>query len=205
MTIKKEYRKAGIDRRGGADRRQSSVPQYHDTERRTGNERRASEDRRLRVLSTEKRPAPSSGLIGFLFKNGWKKGWKKGIRRKSHSASKNTVYLDDPKQRSHERLACEISVQIFDKDTSGIFPATARNYSKVGMYLESDYAPRIGAGLMLGMVNHETGSPAPEDISKYHSRVIWRQKLSGNVVFMRYGIGVKHCQDLEEFLRLFSY
>ena len=205
MSIIKEYRKAGIDRRGGADRRQSSLQQYHDTERRTGNERRVFEDRRLRVLLTKKQTGSSSGLIGFLLKTGWKKGWKKRIRKKSHSLSKNTVYLDDPKERSHERLTCEASVQIHDKDTSGLFPATARNYSKVGMYLESDYAPRIGAGLMLGMVNHKAGSPAPEDISKYHSRVIWREKLSGNVVFMRYGIGVKHCQDLEEFLRLFGY
>ena len=205
MSLIKEYRKAGIDRRGGADRRQSSLQRYHDTERRTGNERRVFEDRRLRGLLTKKQPDPSPGLIGFLLKTGWKKGWKKGIRRKSHSVSKNTVYLDDPKERSHERLTCEASVQIHDKDTSGLFPATAHNYSEVGMYLESDYAPRIGAGLMLGMVNHKAGSPAPEDISKYHSRVIWREKLSGNVVFMRYGIGVKHCQDLEEFLRLFSY
>jgi len=205
MSRIKEYRKAGIDRRGGADRRQSSLQQYHDTERRTGNERRVFEDRRLRVLLTKKQPGPSSGLIGFLLKTGWKKGWKKGTRKKSHSLSKNTVYLDDPKERSHERLTCEASVQIHDKDTSGAFQATARNYSDVGMYLESDYAPRIGAGLMLGMVDHKAGSPAPEDIPKYHSRVIWREKLSGNVVFMRYGIGVKHCQDLEEFLRLFSY
>jgi hypothetical protein len=205
MNITKEYRKAGTDRRGGADRRQSSLQRYHDTERRTGNERRVFEDRRLRMLLAEKQPDPSSGLIGFLLKTGWKKGWKKGIKRKSHSVSKNTVYLDDPKERSHERLTCEASVQIHDKDTSGVFPATARNYSDVGMYLESDYAPRVGAGLVLGMVNHKTGSPAPEDISKYHSRVIWREKLSGNVVFMRYGMGVKHCQDLEEFLRLFGY
>jgi hypothetical protein len=140
-----------------------------------------------------------------LLNTGWKKGWKKGIRRKSPSVSKNTVYLDEPKKRSHERSTCEVSVQIHDKDTSGLFPATARNYSKVGMYLESDYAPRIGAGLMLAMVNHNAGSPPPVDISKYHSRVIWREKLSGNVVFMHYGIGVKHCQDLEEFLRLFGY
>ena len=205
MSIIKEYRKAGTDRRGGADRRQSSLPRYHDTERRTGNERRVFEDRRLRVLLAKKQPDPSSGLIGFLLKTGWKKGWQKGVKRKPHSVSKNTVYLDDPKERSHERLTCEAPVQIHDKDTSGFFPATARNYSEVGMYLESDYAPRIGVGLMLGMVNHKTGSPAPEDLSKYHSRVIWREKLSGNVVFMRYGIGVKHCQDLEEFLRLFSY
>jgi|GEM_PF-1481353 len=205
MSLIKEYRKAGIDRRGGADRRQSSLQQYHDTERRNGNERRVFEDRRLRGLLTKKQPVPSSGLIGFLLKSGWKKSWKKGIRRKSHSVSKNTVYLDDPKDRSHERLTCEASVQIHDKDTSGLFPATARNYSEKGMYLESDYAPRIGAGLMLGMLNHKAGSPPPEDISKYHSRVIWREKLSGNVVFMRYGIGVKHCQDLEEFLRFFSY
>jgi hypothetical protein len=205
MNIIKEYRKAGTDRRGGADRRQSSLQQYHDTERRTGNERRVFEDRRLKMVLTQNQPDPGSGLIGFLLKTGWKKGWKKGIRKKSHSLSKNTVYLDEPKERSHERLTCEASVQIHDKDTSGVFPATARNYSKAGMYLESDYAPRVGAGLVLEMVNYETRSPAPEDISKYHSRVMWREKLSGNVVFMRYGIGVKHCQDLEEFLRLFGY
>jgi hypothetical protein len=157
------------------------------------------------MLLTQKKPKPNSGLIGFLLKTGWKRGPNKEKRRKSLSDPKNTVFLDDPKERSHERLPCEASVQIHDKDTSGLFPATARNYSAVGMYLESDYAPRVGAGLVLGMDNHETGSPAPEDISKYHSRVIWREKLSGNVVFMRYGIGVKHCQDLEEFLRLFGY
>jgi hypothetical protein len=205
MNFIKEVRKAGTDRRGGADRRQSMSPQYHDAERRTGNERRVFEERRLRALLTPKKPNPNSGFFGFWLKTGWKRGWKKGIKRKPPSVSKNTVYLDDPKERSHERLICEASVQIHDKDTSGLFPATARNYSEAGMYLESDYAPRIGAGLMLGMVNHKAGSPVPEDISKYHSRVIWREKLSGNVVFMRYGIGVKHCQDLEEFLRLFGY
>ena len=77
MSRIKEYRKAGIDRRGGADRRKSSLQQYHDTERRTGNERRVFEDRRLRVLLTKKQSGPSSGLIGFLLKTGWKKGWKK--------------------------------------------------------------------------------------------------------------------------------
>ena len=205
MNINKEYRKAGTDRRGDADRRQSSLPRYHDTERRSGNERRVFEDRRLKGLLTKQEPNPNSGFIGFWLKTGWKKGWKNGIKRKSHSVSKNTVYLDEPKKRSHERLTCEASVKIHDKDTSGLFPATARNYSEVGMYLESDYAPRIGAGLMLGMVNHKAGSPAPEDISKYHSRVIWREKLSGNVVFMRYGFGVKHCHELEEFLQLFGY
>jgi hypothetical protein len=157
------------------------------------------------MLLTQKQPDQSSGLIGFLLKTGWEKGWKKGIKRKSHSVSKNTVYLDDPKERSHEQLICEASVQIHDKDTSGVFSATARNYTVVGMYLESDYAPRIGAGLVLGMIDHKAGSPTPEDISKYHSRLIWREKLSGNIVFMRYGIGVKHCQGLEEFLRLFGY
>ena len=181
------------------------MPHYRDTERRTGNERRVFEDRRLKGVLVKQQPNPSSGLIGFLLKTGWKKGWKNGIKRKPHSVSKNTVYLEEPKKRSHERLACEASVQIHDKDTSGVFSATARNYTVVGMYLESDYAPRIGAGLMLGMVDHKAGSPVPEDISKYHSRVIWREKLSGNIVFMRYGIGLKHCQDLEEFLRLFSY
>ena len=78
MNIIKEYRKAGTDRRGGADRRQSSLPHYRDTERRTGNERRVFEDRRLKGVLVKQQPNPSSGLIGFLLKPAGKRDEKTG-------------------------------------------------------------------------------------------------------------------------------
>lgn len=196
-----KYRKTGTDRRSGADRRQSPLPRQHDTERRSGAERRFSRDRRFRLLSFAKQPKPAAALIGYFLK----KRWKKSHETKARSIDGNTVYLEDPQKRAHTRLTCETPVHIHDRDSSRAYPATALNYSRAGLYLESDYAPRIGAGLLLEMLDHANGSPAPADISKYHSRVVWRAKLSGNLVFTRYGMGVKHCQNLDEFLRLFSY
>ncbi len=197
----KKYRKTGTDRRSGADRRQSALPRQHDTERRSGTERRFAKDRRFRLLSFARQPKPAAAFIGYFFK----KRWKKSPETKDRSKDENTVYLEDPQKRADTRLICETPVHIHDRDTSEAYPATARNYSRAGMYLESDYAPRVGAGLLLEMLAHESGSPAPADISKYHSRVVWREKLSGNLVFTRYGMGVRHCRDLDEFLRLFSY
>lgn len=152
-------------------------------------------------MSFAKQPKPAAALIGFLFK----KRWKKSPDTKALSKTGNTLYLEDPQKRAHGRLACRASVHIHDRDASEAYPATALNYSREGMYLESDYAPRIGAGLLLEMLDHDSGSAAPADISKYHSRVVWRAKLSGNLVFTRYGMGVQHCQNLDEFLRLFSF
>lgn len=197
----KQYRKTGSDRRSGTDRRQSPLPRQHDTERRTGAERRFSKDRRFRFLSFAKQPKPAAALLGFFLR----KPWKKSPETKSRSKDGSTVYLQDPQKRAQTRLTCEAPVQLHDRDTSEAYPATACNYSRAGMYLESDYAPRIGAGLLLEMLDHKIGSPAPEDIAKYPSCVVWRAKLSGNLVFTRYGMGVKHCQDLDEFLRLFSF
>jgi hypothetical protein len=53
------------------------------------------------------------------------------------------------------------------------------------------------------MVNHSPQSAEPEDTLLYHSLVIWQRDLSGHGYPARYGFGVRHCQNLEEFLRLF--
>ena len=101
MSIIKEYRKAGTDRRGGADRRQSLLPRYHDTERRTGNERRVFEDRRLRVLLAKKQPDPSSGLIGFLLKTGWKNGLEKRSKKENPIRFQKTRFIWTIPRRDH--------------------------------------------------------------------------------------------------------
>jgi hypothetical protein len=72
------------------------------------------------------------------------------------------------------------------------------------MYLESKHAPRVGSGIIIDMVDQRADSTGPDDISRYYSKVVWRKKLSGNVVFLQYGMGVEHCQDLDDFLKIFG-
>ena len=95
-------------------------------------------------------------------------------------------------------------MQILDRDTHSFHPAIAHNYCRPGMYLESKHAPRVGSGLMIDVVNHSVESNGPDNVSRYYSQVVWLKKLSGNVVFLQYGMGVKHCNDLNEFLKLFG-
>jgi hypothetical protein len=71
------------------------------------------------------------------------------------------------------------------------------------MYLVSDSLPVVGSGIAILMLNHSPQSAEPDDTLLYHSQVIWQRDLSGHGNPAQYGFGVKHCQNLEEFLRLF--
>ena len=120
------------------------------------------------------------------------------------SAHHNNIGESLNKRKCQRRL-CHVEVQIFDCDTHDFFSATALNYCHFGMYLESDYAPRIGSGIALKMNKQAGGNIGIEEIPNYHFCVIWRKELSSNVHKALYGIGVRPCRDLEEFLELFSH
>jgi hypothetical protein len=105
--------------------------------------------------------------------------------------------------RDHQRIDCDAPVQVLERDTQRFLPATVLNHSKCGMYLVSDSLPAVGSGIAILMVNHSPQSSEPDDTLLYHSQVIWHRDLSGHGNHARYGFGVKHCQNLEEFLRLF--
>jgi len=102
-----------------------------------------------------------------------------------------------------KRIDCDVPAQILERDTQRFLPATICNYSKCGMYLVSDSRPIIGSGIAILLVNYSPQSPEPNDTLLYHSQVIWHTELSRRGIHARYGFGVKHCQNLEEFLQLF--
>jgi hypothetical protein len=110
------------------------------------------------------------------------------------------AYLD----RAHERIDCEVPVLIEDTEIRNVTPGKMFNYSQGGLYLESEKAPRIGKGAIIHMTNYSAHASEPEDMRRYYARVVWVNKLSGAVVFNRYGVGVKLCPSIEEFIRLFG-
>lgn len=145
-----------------------------------------------------------SVLMHFINRNKFRKDQHRSNELRRTPSNENISFLKLSNKRRCRRLPCDVSVQIFDCDMREFFPATAHNYCNFGMYLESDYAPRIGSGIALRMDKHAVGSIGLDEIPKYHFCVMWRNELSNNDHRSFYGIGLRPCKDLEEFLKLFS-
>ena len=90
--------------------------------------------------------------------------------------------------RNGERFYSETSVLVEDNRTGYRYDGTMFNYSKSGMYLETDYAPRPSRKIRI-KVNNLPDFPSPR---KYAAEVRWRQPLTAKASAYSYGIGVKY-------------
>ena len=90
--------------------------------------------------------------------------------------------------RNGERFYSEMPVSVEDKRTGYRYDGTMFNYSKSGMYLESNYAPRPSRKIRI-KVNGLSDLPSPQ---KYFAEVRWRQPLTKQASAYSYGIGVKY-------------
>ena len=102
---------------------------------------------------------------------------KEGIRMKAISELRNV-----------ERFYSKTPVLVEDKRTGYRYEGTMFNYSKSGMYLESDYAPRPSRKIGIKIKS------LPDSFSprSYLAEVRWRQPLSKKASTYGYGIGVKY-------------
>ena len=89
--------------------------------------------------------------------------------------------------RNGERFYFETPVLVEDNRTGYRYDGTMFNYSKSGMYLETDYAPRPSRKIRL-KVNKLSDFPSPRN---YVAEVRWRQPLSKKASSYSFGIGVK--------------
>lgn len=190
------------DRRFCSDRRKPLFSLYHGEERRGDSERRAMNARRLKTFLHERKQDSNPKPFHLFLKK-----LTRISRYKTSSGSKTDSGADAPvgchAPRDHRRIDCDVPVRILERDTQCFLPASVHNHSKCGMYLVSDSLPIVGSGIAILMVNHSPQSAEPEDTLLYHSQVIWHGELSSHWNHARYGFGVKHCQNLEEFLQLF--
>jgi hypothetical protein len=90
--------------------------------------------------------------------------------------------------RNGERFYFETPVLVEDKRTGYRYDGTMFNYSKSGMYLETDYAPRPSRKIRI-KINNLPEFPSPR---KYAAEVRWRQPLTAKASAYSYGIGVKY-------------
>jgi hypothetical protein len=191
------------EKRTGIDRRRVDPPSYFGPERRkiierrTGKPRQPDEPQPNRFR--QKARLVNQAIQNFLGKQGFK-GDKtnKTFRPKW---SRETMQLTD---RTHARVEIESPVMVQEGGSHAIFPGILLNFSSSGMYIEAETAPRLRSGLIIHMKNYDSGAAAPEDLRKYYGQVRWCRKLTGMVVFVRYGIGVKLVDDINEFVNLFG-
>ena len=90
--------------------------------------------------------------------------------------------------RRGERFYFETPVLLEDNRTGYRYEGTMFNYSKSGMYLETDYAPRPSRKIRI-KINNLPDTSAPK---KYLAEVRWRQPLPKKTSTYSYGIGVKY-------------
>ena len=102
---------------------------------------------------------------------------KKGISMKAISELRNG-----------ERFYSEEPVLVEDNRTGYRYEGTMFNYSKSGMYLETDYAPRPSRIIKID-INALPNFPSPRG---YFAEVRWRQPLSGKGSAYSFGMGVKY-------------
>ena len=205
VIIERKYRKTKIERRTGVERRQTDSSDSIHFERRTGDDRRSIVDRRR--FSTQSRipDRPQRNFIRSII------GKYTGKQTSPpNRTTRNFELLSEPDnfefvERACARRNCQVPVTIEETYAHTRHDGTIYNFSRSGMYLESEHTPQIGTGALIYINNYSSSAPPPENLKKYFTQVIWVKKISGMVVFNRYGIGVKFCEDLEEFTRLFSY
>ncbi|MGB8424961.1 MAG: PilZ domain-containing protein [Desulfobacterales bacterium] len=180
------------DRRTGIDRRRGDPPPYIGPERRKIVERRG--------VRRPNRLSPKARLINRVMRTIMGKGATADTAQRPQW-SRGTMQLTD---RSHERIRIDSPVMVQEGGSPTAFPGTLLNFSSSGMYIESDSAPRLRAGIIIHMQNYAAAAASPEDIRKYYGQVRWCRKQAGLVVFVRYGIGVKLIDDINDFVKLFS-
>ena len=194
---------ADKDRRSGFTRRQTAPPPFSGTERRKSTDRRNNSFKRHNP--PEKNPArQGKAFITRAFRFLVGKDGQNGTKVKNTAGPgrfQEATHLID---RAHDRIPFEAPISIQDGDTYDIFTGTLFNHSPGGMYLETETAPRIHSGVVVHMQNYAPDAVAPENIRKYYGQVRWCQKLSGMVVFVNYGVGIKLCSDLDEFIKTFG-
>jgi hypothetical protein len=95
----------------------------------------------------------------------------------------------NPENRSTPRFEYHTTVMIENYPSGKYYEGRMFNYSRTGMYFESDFAPRVGSDLFIGIEN----SPYSSGHDVYRAKVKWCKELPDKASYFYYGVGVQYC------------
>lgn len=90
-------------------------------------------------------------------------------------------------QRDYGRFPHEAAIMFENYATGNYYEGRMLNYSRTGLYFESDFAPTPGMEIFIGIEN----SPFSAGHDVYRAKVMWCEELHEKASFYYYGIGVK--------------
>ena len=94
-----------------------------------------------------------------------------------------------PELRRNMRFHHEDTIMLENYTSGRYFVGKMLNYSRGGLYFESDFAPTIGTEIFIGIEN----SPFTSSHEVYRAKVVWIRELPDSNPFFFYGIGAKYC------------
>ena len=96
----------------------------------------------------------------------------------------------DLKQRRHKRKHYLAPIMIADEDTRFYYRAKLFNYSKTGLYFESDHQPEPGSTINIYMEKYSPKAKGIEAHKGYLAKVKWTKEILDEYTFY-YGIGAE--------------
>jgi hypothetical protein len=96
--------------------------------------------------------------------------------------------MHDSEQRDAMRLKHKAIILLENFPAGSYYEAQMYNYSRGGMYFESDYAPLPGTEIYIGIEK----SPYDSSPDMYRAQVRWRRELPPHNSKYTYGVGVKY-------------
>jgi hypothetical protein len=91
-------------------------------------------------------------------------------------------------QRDTTRVKHKASILLENFPSGAHYQAHMYNYSRGGLYFESDYAPLPGTEIYIGIEK----SPYDFGPDLYRVKIRWRKELSGQESKYTFGVGVKY-------------
>ena len=93
-----------------------------------------------------------------------------------------------PERRADSRYRHETAIMYEHYGSGRYFEGKMYNYSRGGMYFESNFAPEIGTEIFIGVED----SPYSSGHDVYRAKVIWHTNLEYSESLFFYGVGVKY-------------
>ncbi|MBW2469584.1 MAG: PilZ domain-containing protein [Deltaproteobacteria bacterium] len=96
-------------------------------------------------------------------------------------------------QRDAIRVKHKANILLENLPAGILYKAKMYNYSRGGMYFESDYAPLPGSEIYVGIER----SPYDDSPDIYRVQVRWRRELAAPDSGYTFGVGVKYHYPIE--------
>ena len=99
----------------------------------------------------------------------------------------------ESEQRGATRVKRKAKIRLENFTAGAHYQAKMRNYSRGGMYFESDYVPLPGSEIYIGIEN----SPYDYGPDMFRAQVKWRRELPAPNAKYAFGVGVKYHYPIE--------